>query len=97
MAIPALLLLVATFSRQPYGFYTLLRIVVCASAVYLAWFSSQVNKGSWLWIFAFVALLFNPFIPVRLARDAWVLIDLATAVLFASSIVVLRKKGEPTN
>jgi len=92
--VPAFLLLVATFSRQPYGFYTFLRIAVCASAIYLSWYSNQINKGAWLWIFVFVALLFNPVIPVHLTRNVWVLIDLATALVFVSSIVVLRKKGE---
>ena len=76
-------LILAVVNSWPYGFYTLLRLVVCGSAAYLAvQFHSQSNDA-WTWAMAGVALLFNPVLPVGLGRDMWVPIDAAAAVVFA--------------
>ena len=72
----------AVLGSWPYGFYTLLRLVVCGSAVYLAVQFNSRSDGVWIWVMAGVALLFNPVVPVGLTRDTWVLLDVATAVVF---------------
>ena len=44
----------------------------------------------WIWIFGFLAVLFNPFFPIYLNRDLWSVIDLATGLFLVASVFVLK-------
>jgi hypothetical protein len=84
----AVMLLLA-LGPWPYAYYTLLRWVTCATAAIFA-FSGYASGKMWaLWTFGFVALLFNPIVPIYLSRETWQPIDLATAVLFAGGALTL--------
>jgi len=81
--VPAIMLLVAILPL-PYGYYTLLRIVVCISATIIAYEAyEKINRlGFWAVCFSLTALLFNPIIPIFLDRELWFFIDLVVAGLF---------------
>ena len=67
----------------PIGYYTLLRLVVTAAAAYIAYDTFQNDKQSgWIWVFGFVAILFNPLIPIYLDKEIWMVIDFVVAILF---------------
>lgn len=66
---------------MPYDFYLLLRVLLCASAALVAYYDFRSGDEGWV-VFAVVAALFNPFVPVYLNKPIWVLIDLAVAGLF---------------
>lgn len=86
--ISVVLLILSVIGRWPYGFYTLLRIIVFGTTVYLSWLAYRNEKQSWAWVFGFIALIFNPLIPLYLDRDLWKAIDLIVAVfLMVSSFV----------
>ena len=91
--VSAVLLLLAAVGRWPYGFYTLLRFAACGSAVYLAVQGNELKKFAWVWIMGFMAVLFNPLVPIRLPRSSWQAIDLVAAIVFAVSISILRKRS----
>jgi hypothetical protein len=80
----AILLLVAAESKESYGFYVVLRLVCTAGAVYWALRAYQEGLWGWIWAFATVALLMNPFIPIRMQRKDWQSIDLWMGVLLLS-------------
>jgi hypothetical protein len=84
------LLLLAVSGGWPYGFYTLLRVVVCGSASYLAVHSHAQRKSGWSWLMAGTTVLFNPIVPVHLSRARWQPIDFIAAVVFAISLAVFR-------
>jgi len=84
-------LLLAVSGRWPYGFYTLLRLVVCVSAVYLVFQANELKKTAWIWLMGGTALLFNPLIPVRLGRSDWQVFDLMAAVVFGVSLAAIRE------
>ncbi len=90
-------LLFRALTRNPYGYYTLLRWLVCAVAAYGALTFLHVNKRGWVWTFSVVALLFNPIVPVRLDRQTWAAIDLGVGILMLVSIAAQRQKprGKP--
>jgi len=74
-----IVLLVLAATPLPYGFYTLIRIIVC---LFMAWaavifFKKEVETLPW--IFIALAVLFNPIIPVYLSKEIWVVIDLGCA------------------
>jgi len=72
----------------PYGYYTLLRIVVCIVCSIAALKTHRAGASIIPWIFGFIAILFNPFIKVNFTKEAWAVIDIATGTL----ILVSRQK-----
>ncbi len=80
------LLLLAVFPF-PYGYYVLLRLVVCLTACLLALFSFGINKTAWVWGMGLIALFFNPFIPLHFGREAWAVFDVAVAVIFGIFLI----------
>ena len=72
-----------SIGRSPIGYYTLLRIVVTIGAVAIIVTEFENGINFWVIAFGFVAILFNPFIPMYLGdKSAWMPIDLITAILF---------------
>lgn len=88
-------MLLAALWRQPYGYYVLLRWVVCGVAAYSAFKSLELEKSGWVWVFGFIAILFNPIIPIHLTREVWAPVDIAGALIFIISIFTLREKVQP--
>jgi hypothetical protein len=84
-------LLFWALDRHPYGYYTLLRWVVCGVAAYAATQALGMNKLSWVWTFGIVAVLFNPLVPVHLNRELWAVIDVGVAILMLLSLHTLAK------
>jgi hypothetical protein len=82
--IVAVMLLIATFPL-PYDYYTLLRIIVFIVSVYCVQVTYQQKLEIWPWIFATVALLFNPLFPIYLQKTTWVFIDIFIAMTFIIS------------
>jgi len=83
-------MLLGALGHHPYDYYRLLRWIVCGVAAFAAFRASERNKnGGWVWVLAFVALLFNPIIPVHLERETWAFIDVGVAVLLLISIVAV--------
>jgi hypothetical protein len=76
----AILLLIASAGKQPYGFYMVLRLVITVGAVYWAWRLYKVGPQAWAWIFVTVALLLNPLLPIRMHREDWQPIDLCLGI-----------------
>jgi len=97
MIISAIFLLSALLEGCAYGFFTLLRWVVFGSSVYLTWLAHKYEVGDWRWIFGFVALLFNPIIPVYLYRELWVIIDFLVAVFLIISVFAFKLPEESEN
>lgn len=81
-AVFAALMLFGALGRWPYGYYQLLRFIVCAVGAYTAFMAYRWQQLSAMLLFGSIAILFNPFIPIRLARELWVLIDFICAILF---------------
>ncbi len=96
LLIAAAFLFVALFNGWPYGFFTLLRFVVFASSAYVAWMAYEAQKEKWVWIFGFLAVLFNPFIVIHLNREIWSVIDLIVAVFMIISVFMLKLQHKPS-
>ena len=87
-------LLFVALANWPYGYYSFLRLAVCAAASVLAWRASKAGRPLWTLVMAGIALLFNPIIPVRFHRAEWAWIDaVAASVFLALPPVKKRQKG----
>lgn len=83
-------MLLGALGEWPYGYYTLLRWVTSAAAVLVAIFAYQWQRIWAVVVFAFVALLFNPLVPVHLSRSTWRPIDIGAALLFLLAIALVK-------
>ena len=97
LAIAAAVLFLALMDGWEYGFFTVLRFVVFAATAYVAWMAYEEHKERWVWILGSIAVLFNPFFPVFLDRESWVVIDFVFGIFMLSDIYFLRlEKKEST-
>lgn len=85
------MLLMAVGGDWPYGFYQLLRMVVCGAGIYVVIQTSK-HLSYWPWIMGGIAVLFNPLLPVSFTREVWRPIDFAVAVIFVIALVQLRQR-----
>ena len=94
----AVLLLIAAAGKHPYGFYMVLRLVITVGAVYWAWRVYKAGQRAWTWMFVAVALLLNPFLPIRMQRAQWQPIDLYLGILLIgwSGYWLFRKRTGPS-
>ena len=88
----SIVFLALSIANWPYGYYTLLRFVVCPSAAYLAVQAIEVEKMKWAWTMGIITVLFNPILPVHLDKSTWQLFDLIAAAIFATSIGYIRSQ-----
>jgi len=77
----------------PYGYYTLLRIVVFIVAGIIAFLAFKNDKELLLILFGAISILYNPIIPVYLNKNTWIIIDVLVAV-FVLSIFLLDTNDE---
>ncbi len=94
----AAVMLFATVGKWPYDYYLVLRWVVCAAAVFVAYQGWTFRKPWASWLFGTVAVLFNPILPVHFQRATWQVIDLAAAaafVLVAAALAGPYKEHKP--
>ena len=87
----SVIMLFLAIPPMPYGYYTLLRLVICGSAIYLIWFSKTINRQGWMWTMGFIALLFNPIIAIHLNKELWSIIDLVVAIIFLITLFKLKR------
>lgn len=76
--------------RWPYAYYEILRIITCGTAGYAAYSSARTRRDGWVFVFGVIALLFNPFVPVRMTRAAWGIVDPVVAILM---LLALRRSA----
>ncbi len=70
-------------AEMPYGYYQVLRVFICGSALYLAWHLRGVISENWVWLLGGIAVLYNPLIKLSLGSDVWPIANLATIVILA--------------
>lgn len=81
--IPAVMLVIA-LAPWPYGYFMLLRLVVCGAAVWLSIaFLSNRKREVLGWTFVAIALLYNPVFRVHFERELWMILNVVSAVPFA--------------
>lgn len=87
----AMALLIWALAQHPYGYYKLLRWVVCGVGVYSTVVATSSKKTLWAWGLGITAVVFNPIIPIHLDRETWAVIDIAAAILFGISTFFVRE------
>lgn len=86
------ILLLLCLADMPYGFYVLVRFCAAAAFVYLShdYFKSKNNGLGF--VFAALALLFQPFVKIALGRTIWNIVDVIVAIGLVYMIVKAFKR-----
>lgn len=86
-------LLLLCLADMPYGFYELVRFAATAAFAYLSYDYFKSKKDGMGFLFAALALLFQPFFKIALGRTLWNVIDVVVAVaLFYFIVNTVKKK-----
>lgn len=85
----AAMLFIALF-QLPYGYYTLLRLVVCLSSTFLAYLAYEIRKMKSVFLLILIAVLFNPVIPVHLDQETWAAIDVVCGLIFLALVFIFK-------
>ena len=74
------ILLLVCLADMPYGFYTLVRFVSAFAFAYIAYDYFKSKKGGLAFVFAALAILFQPFFKITLGRTIWNIVDVIVAI-----------------
>jgi hypothetical protein len=66
---------------MPYGYYGLLRVLVCGACAYLAAQDANHGKAEWAWVLGGCAVLYNPIFKIPLGRELWAAVNVATILM----------------
>jgi len=67
-----------------------MRLAVCAACVFHVYLSYTTRKQVSVVVFAALAILFNPLVPIHLNKERWMPIDLISAATLLISFSWLR-------
>lgn len=64
---------------MPFGYYALLRVVLCMTGAVGFVAARRVENTVWPWVYGVLVVLYNPVLPVHLgSKPLWVFVNLAT-------------------
>jgi len=92
LRIIAIVVLLYALERNPYSYYTSLKIITCltsAVGLYILSKYREVNSG-WSWVFIGIIILFNPIFPVHLDKSTWQILDVVVALILFASLFLFK-------
>lgn len=81
-------MLLAGILPLPYGYYILLRLVVCGVFGFAVYIAYQRKYKLLPWVFGFMVLPFNPIFTIHFSKEVWMVADFVAALL----LIVTRRK-----
>ena len=73
-------LVIAVFPIHAYGFYVLLKFVVCGGCAFLAVKADVEGRKCMVWFLCVLAVLYNPVIRFPLGRVIWTIVNIVTII-----------------
>lgn len=88
------ILLLLCLADMPYGFYTLVRFASAFAFAYLSYNYFKSKKDVLGFVFAALALLFQPFFKFALGRTIWNIVDVIVAIGLVYLIISTFKRRQ---
>lgn len=85
----AIFIVLGAITPQPLAYYQLMSWIVSGSALITALQAHHQDRTVTMWLFLFVAIIFNPFAPLALTQDIWQAIYLVTAFVFFLALLAM--------
>jgi len=92
MLLGALVSYFSALFALPYAYYQLMNWAVVCVALMIVWQTYKSRNLCLMWLFALVAVVFNPVSPIYLNAFAWQIADIIVAVLFLISFFLMKEK-----
>lgn len=78
----------------PYGYYRLLRWIICAVTIAASIDLHRASRTGWVWALGALAVIFNPFFPIYFERGMWRFFDAAAGCLLLGVVFLTRKQKQ---
>ncbi len=87
----SIVMLVVAVANLESDYYMLLRVVVCSTAVFVGYYAYRRKRLGAIWLFAVIAIIFNPLRPLGLEAETWCWLDFIAAIMFVWAIIYIRE------
>jgi len=91
-AISIPILLWALYPDNPYGYYRLLRVIVCAVFAYLCYATIKRKLEGWAWVLGVSAVIYNPIFSLHLTRGIWSVVNVVSVMILGLTIIIMNPK-----
>lgn len=71
---------------MPYGYYQFVRFISMCGFAFLAWHAFETGQKNTSFVFAALALLFQPIFKIALGRELWNVVDVIVGIGLVISI-----------
>lgn len=82
---------IALLPIRYYGYYVLLKIVICGGSAFLAAIAYGDGRKYLVWFGGGLAVLYNPIIRFPLGRELWIVVNILTIILLIVAMKTLKK------
>jgi len=94
LKVVAILLALGALAPIPYYAYFQLMNWIVIGAALMTTLQAYKQRNSWVaWLFALVAVVFNPVAPFYFPTNLWHVADIVVAVLFLLSFLLVKPKN----
>ncbi len=94
LVVPIFFLILAIPNWWPYGFFQILRWVVFLGAIYHLFYVSEKQSSIKLLIYLFVAIIYNPIMPIHAEKFTHQIINVLVAIFLSVEYFRLVKNKE---
>jgi hypothetical protein len=84
IAVMIVMLGIALLPIRWYGYYILLKLVVCGGCAFLAANAYDDGRKHLVWFLGGLAVLYNPIIRFPLGRELWMVINVLTIIVLVA-------------
>lgn len=97
IAVMIVMLGIALLPIRWYGYYILLKLVVCGGCAFLAANAYDDGRKHLVWFLGGLAVLYNPIIRFPLGRELWMVINILTIIVLIAVMKSTKQRGAVQN
>ena len=90
-------LAIALIPTMPYGYYPVMRWVVCGACAWTALDAHRRGLEAWVWCWGVLAGIYNPIVSIHSTREIWSVVNIAStgaAILYSFTISRNERRGK---
>ena len=91
IAVLIVMLGIALLPIRWYGYYVLLKLVVCGGCAFLAANAYDDGHKHLVWFLGGLAVLYNPIIRFPLGRELWIVVNILTTIVLIAAMRASKK------
>ena len=97
VAVMIVMLGIALLPIRWYGYYVLLKLVVCGGCGFLAANAYDDGRKHFVWFLGGLAVLYNPIIRFPIGRELWIAVNILTIIVLIAVMKSTKQRGAVQN